>query len=56
MWSLTHQLFKLDGIYILQSGMSTGPIVKSFKLIEGHTPHLCSPLKRFNTPNHCAVK
>jgi hypothetical protein len=47
MWSLTHQLFKLVGTHVLQGGMSTGPMVKSFYLVEGGAPGLGSRLKCF---------
>ncbi len=47
MWRLAHQLFKLDGTHVLQGGMSPGPIVKGFNVVEGCTPGLCSRLKCF---------
>jgi hypothetical protein len=42
---LTHQKFKLDGTQILQSGMSTGPIVKRFYTFKRATSSLSTCLK-----------
>ena len=47
MWRLPHRLFIHDGTHVLQGGMSTGPIVKGFNVVEGCTPGLCSRLKCF---------